>query len=161
LIISIGSWPIIQRMKARNAARETLLNTATADLAQAQSNEHFIRAALGREGVNDRAGLPLDDAYARTMVRVREKSKPLLVTIQAVTVGSRQLEAKGVVVGDVAEPVTISGRLRKIRIRLQGRYESLPDLLNYLDLLRAAPAVVKSVEIVKDQFDTELLVMGI
>jgi len=153
---------MLTRLNARNASMNSVLDAALRDLAVARDNEAWVSAALGRESGRSAASPTLDVAYTRTQLAIRDHAMPLLVTVQSSTVGHRQMDAKGISLTELSEPVSIAGSaLRKIRIRLRGRYESLPDLLEYFDRLRDSPAVVKSIGIVKDQFDAELLIIGV
>ncbi len=150
----------LRRVQRQNDEKEFIRTGAVAELKKAQQSEAAVRASLGTGLTHDSKAGPLDDAYAKTVVTIRDEATPHLVRVLTLNVGNRQLDAKGMKITEIAEQTASGSALRKIRIRMKGRYESLVALEAYLDLIKASPAVVRTIEVVKDQFDVELLILG-
>ncbi len=138
-----------------------MLAQALTELATNEGNERFILSELARAPAAQTPVLALEDAYARTVVDLRAASSAHLVSVQSLSVGNRQLDAKGVRLAELAEPVAIAGNLRRLRLQVKGRYESLERFHAYLDRFKAHQAVIRSLEITKDQFQADVLVLGV
>ena len=160
LIILIISLFAIRAQHRENMQKEGIRSGATLEFAKARQSESAVRASLGAGLTHDSKAAPLDDAYAKAMVTIRDQAMPHLVRVLTVNVGSRQLDAKGIKINDLSEKTADGSALRKIRIRMKGRYESLTGLQEYFDLIKRSPAIIRTLEIAKDQFDIEILVLG-
>jgi hypothetical protein len=172
LIILLASVPLLSKVSARNVERANALATSQAELTTVRSHHKFIADRLGENtigatSVGAVAASPsesvhaLVDAYALTMSALRDASSAHLVQVLSVGVGTRQLDAKGVALAELAERVAVASRLRRIRVTVKGRYESLNALHDYLDVVRQRQGVLESIEIKRDQFQASFLVLGV
>lgn len=134
---------------------------ALQELRTNEANESLVRDALGHDTGHNDPALNIDDEYAKVVVNLRSKAPSHLVQILSLTAGTRVGDSKGIALRSIAESAGTGTSLRRMRLKLKGRYESLEQLLTYLDEIKRTPSVISNVEIVKDQFDADILILGI
>lgn len=156
----LASIPLLSRLSARNVERVAALATSQAELTTVQNHRKFVSDRLVGASKSADPVQVLVDAYAQTMSVLREASTAHLVQILSIGVGTRQLDAKGVALAELAERVAVASRLRRIRVTVKGRYESLAALHDFLDTTRQRQGVLESIEIKRDQFEASFLVLG-
>lgn len=161
LIISIVSIWFIGKIQRSIAERSGALAIAVAELDATKISQSYIAAQLAG---TDKAITPppgLSAAYAQVITQLRASGPTHLVTLQSLSVGTRQIDQKGLAIGELAEPVTIASSLKRLRMVVKGRYDSLPEFLDFMDGLKKKQAVLRAIDINKDQFELSVLILGV
>ncbi len=157
--LAFAGGAAIHKLRAANAGKADLASQARSELARNEQDEAFIRTMLGpSSGAKPKS---LGEAYAATMVYVREAAHANLVQVQSVSIANRQIDVKGMSLEHLSERVAIGTEMRRVRIQLKGRYQSLEGLMRYLDAFPLQQGVVKGLEVVQDAFIVDLLVVGV
>ena len=160
-LISIVSVPLIGRLRTAEAVSATALTQAEANLARSRSDATAIQTGLGELASQGTPPKSLDEIYPQLARYIRAQSAVRLITIQSFAVGARQIDANGVQLRELSEPITVAGSVRRLRIQLKFRYESLAEMQTYLDGLPQYQTVLKGLVINKDSATAELLVLGV
>jgi hypothetical protein len=161
LIISIVSIWFISKIQRSNAERLGSLTVAEAELASSKANQSFIATQLAGTDKEITPPPTLGDAYAQAITQLRASAPTHLVTVQSLSVGARQIDLKGLAIGELAEKVTIASALKRLRVIVKGRYESLPEFQVFLDGLKEKQAVLRALDVNKDQFEISVLILGV
>ena len=160
-VLAIASVPLGNNLRKTADDQATGLALTQSSLARSQGDAASIAGELDRAQATAAEAQSLEKVYPLTLQYIRAQSATRLVTIQNVEVGSRQIEAKGVPLVQLSQPLAVAGNLKRVRVQVKFRYESLEELHRYLDGLQPFQAVLRSLEIVKDTGTAELLVLGV
>ena len=149
LIILIASGYFSQKIQQANSVRRVSLLNAQNEHTTSTANQTYISQQLG--GADQRLTPPdsLTQVYTAVIGEVRGAAPAHQVSLQSVSIAGRQLDQKGVPLAELAERVTIASQLKRIRVQVKGRYESLSQFEDYLDSVKSKQAVLHSLDINK------------
>lgn len=158
LLFCVGVIGWFGGLKWQHAAR-TAMENREASLAGAQTTREQILAANKRlQDTAPSAASHLTLAYPQVMASLKAGAQEDAVKLGEPKVKNAKAGAM-LEIEKVSKPSEAPG-LRRISLKLTGKYETYPGLLKFMERLRALPVAVTAFDIEADQIQLELEVYG-